>query len=165
MTNTSSSFRRGRIIVGTIQLKSVLDQYIRTLYPDKRLSEVEVADILSSIISSVLTPIIYETTRDQHLQQATLDLIVFHLPQQRDTMDKAYDIYAALETSLIELVLSTIPQITTEANFEVSQFTVTSKDALILDVFINNAYTYRAKACKTQYDEASEWSVLEHPRF
>lgn len=157
--------QRCRVVLGTIQLKTVLHERVQLLYPEKQLSEVEVREILHSIIGSVITPLIDDTVSETTFQQASFDLIDYHLPQNRDVSERSYDLYSLLEAWVIRLVLSAVPQLTIDTSVQVNGFSVAKQDALILDVSINDAYSSRTPTRQTKHHETPEWDALEFGRF
>ncbi len=157
--------QRCRVIVGTLQLKSVLHDHVKLLFPTKELSEVEINEIMHSIIGSVITPLIDETVTGTVFQQASFDLIDFHLHEGGKYDDRAYDVYTMVECWIIRLVLSAIPQLTTTGDVYVVGFSVSKPGILVLDVSTNDVNNSRTHTREAKNHETPEWSFLEFGRF
>lgn len=154
-----------RIILSTVQLKQQLFERIKILYPEKVLDDREIGEILQSIIGAVITPIIDNQVPQNAYEQSSLDLIEFYLPNSRDTHNASYDIFVGLETWIVRLVLSSVPQLLVEGSFIVNGFSLTTPDALILDVTINDVSTRRIETPAALDYGSLKWDNLELARF
>lgn len=140
---TTTSFR---IIIDISNLKHILNNLLLSLLSNNvQVMEIDHDKIIKSVIDSILMPLIENSSELQsRMLQASVDKLVYEMHPPNSNYDNLYSDYsytivAAMESLIINNILSCLPCMDTDVLYPVG-YAYLNKDTLILDMRFNDDY-------------------------